>query len=287
MKRWVSVLLGLVAMVSAGVAVWTYVDTDTASLQLVLAEVDGEVKLTDGTGQTLDVEVGRVLNPAERVATSAASQAVLRRGSESWIRLGPTSSLRVTSIDDDGAVGIELEDGAIEARVRPGSGALRVGSQGREVLATNADFTVGVQTDVMLVGAQRGSVSLSGVDVTLVEEGTVATVVDRHAEIGPVPEDLLLQVEWPETRRTAADEGVLTGQTSAGAAVMVEGSFGQRRVRADAQGSFRVAVPLGEGDNLVNVRAVDLFGNEAVVDGALQTRDTRGPTYSGGSRFGD
>ena len=42
MKRWVGVLLGLVAL-SAGLgALWTYLSDGSGELQLVLAEIDGD-----------------------------------------------------------------------------------------------------------------------------------------------------------------------------------------------------------------------------------------------------
>jgi hypothetical protein len=242
--------------------------------------------LTDGTGMVLAGQVGRVLAANERVETLANSQAILGLGTDTRIRLGPTSSVRVTGVDENG-VQLELEDGALQATVRAESGSVRIASEGREVLATNADFTVGVHGDVLQVGSERGSVSLSGVDVTLVNEGNLAVVVDRHAEIGPVPDNLLLDIEWPGAQVTRNKVGYLLGNTSPGATVQVEGDFGELWERADAEGRFEMEIPLGEGANDVRVRAVDIFGNEDSVTGALADRDSKIPPVRVGVGFGE
>ena len=53
MKRWVSVVLGVVALVAAFVAVWIFLSEGAGQLDLVLVEVDGEVMLTFVVNVTL------------------------------------------------------------------------------------------------------------------------------------------------------------------------------------------------------------------------------------------
>ncbi|MCA9568968.1 MAG: hypothetical protein KC656_14060, partial [Myxococcales bacterium] len=129
-------------------------------------------------------------------------------------------------------------------------------------------------------------VAVMGTDVSRVPAGSRAVIRGRAAALGPIPDDLLLTVAWPEDRRTRADMGEVSGQTSPGASVVVEGAFGRRVVTADGEGTFRTRVPLGEGENPVAVTATDLFGEVAEVRGVLQTRDTSPPTIRGSVEYG-
>ncbi len=154
------------------------------------------------------------------------------------------------------------------------------------MLATNGEFEVGVSDDVLQVTAIEGSPALSGMDRTRLEAGQQATVIGRHAEVAPVSEDLLLAVDWPEEAvRTRREITVVTGRTAPGARVLLRGSFGERTVRADADGVFSAEVPLSEGDNPIEVLAVDALGKRTQVAGALQFRDTKGPSFRGGVEY--
>ena len=170
------------------------------------------------------------------------------------------------------------------------SGAVRLTNRGRVVLATNGDFAVGVErTDpedgafgVMQINATRGSVSLSGMDATQLQEGEQAVVIDRHAEVGTVPEELLLAVDWPAEARTRAAATTVSGVTLPGALVKLSGTFGERTVKANSEGRFVAELPLEEGDNPIEVSATDILGKAASIEGMLQTRDTRGPSFGAG-----
>lgn len=287
MRRWVGVLLGLVALAAGIGALWTYLSDGASEMTLVLVDVDGTVTLAGPDGTALAAEVGRPLDASDHVATGKGSRAVLGLGSETRIRLGPESSLAVTSVGADG-VRLELEGGALEATVRPGSGAVRVGNAGREVVATNAEFAVGVSDGVLQVEARDGELGLSGVDETRLQAGNVATLVDRKAAIAAIPEELLLEVRWPSEERTRAATQEVAGRTVPGALVAVRGGWGEPVVgRADAEGRFRIEVPLTEGRNPVTVHATDPLGNRADVEGVLNTRDTLGPRSKSGVIYGD
>ncbi len=286
MRKWIGWLLGVVVCLAGITAWWMLRPTGGGQHVLVLTEMDGQVSVMGPTGEAVNAVVGAPLSPEDRVATGGASRAVLGLGRETRIRIGPDSALQVVSVDGDG-VRLELEGGALQASVRPDGGAVRIGNGGRSVLATNADFNMEVDDSLLVVGSTRGSLSLSGVDVTRVEEGSVATIVDRSAEIGPVPQELFLNVEWPRVARTRETKTVLAGVTTPGAQVQLEGPWGVRRVRADGSGAFQVELPLSEGANDVRVTALDLFGNQADVQGELQTRDTMGPSFTGGVRYGN
>jgi hypothetical protein len=278
-------LLTLVVIVAMITAVWRYIRAEARHGQLSVAEVAGEVRLQRVDGEQVDASRGQILQAEDRVSTGADGRAVLSLGPQTRVRIGPTSSLRVTGVDDVG-VSLELEDGALQATVRPDSGAVRLSNRNRAILATNGEFAVGVSRtadgDVLQINATRGALSLSGLDVTRLDEGQQAVVVDRHAEVGPVPEELLLAVDWPSEARTRAEKTVVSGRTQPGARVTLEGSFGVRTVMANADGRFVAELPLAEGDNPIEVSATDPVGKAATIEGMLQTRDTKGPSFSGG-----
>ncbi len=284
MRRLLVSLLTLVVVVAMVMAVGRYLSSDRLEAELRVVEVHGGV-MVSGSDDEHEAQEGENLGANDQIVTGEGARAVLSVNGGSQIRLAPQASVRVKSIDLDG-VSLELEDGNLTATVRPESGAVRVGNGGREVVATRGEFAVGVSGDVLQVDARRGDLVLSGVDVTRVEEGQQATVVDRHAEIEAVPKELLLDVAWPEGERTRRDTSTVSGTTAPGARVIARGSFGEVSVRAGTDGRFELAVPLAEGDNRVRLEAIDPVGRSTEVQGALHTRDTTGPTMRGGVEYG-
>jgi hypothetical protein len=210
----------------------------------------------------------------------------LALGAQTRIRVGPDSSVQVRSVDEEG-VRLELENGALQATVRPGSGALRVGSQGREILATMAEFEMGVGPDgILAVEATQGNLLASGItNVAQIQEGARATVsASGEASIKPISEELLLAVDWPSDHRTRLDHQQVSGQTEPGAHVRLERGDTIIELVADARGRFEADVPLWEGENPLRVQVVDVLGHAIVADYTL-TRDTRGPTFRGGVEY--
>jgi hypothetical protein len=285
MRRALIPLLAAVVVLAMLTALWQYLRGESPHGQLELTEVTGDVQVARPTEGSAPALRGTVLRPEDRIATGSTGRAVLSLGRDTHIRVGPVTTLQVVAVDEAG-VSVELENGALQATVRPESGAVRVGSRGRAVLATNGEFAVGVQDELMQVSAARGSLSLSGVDRTRVEEGEQAIIVDRHADVGPVPEELLLAVDWPQEARTRARTTTVTGFTQPGARIRLSGSFGERMVTANADGAFVADVPLAEGENPVAVEAIDVLGRSTAVEGTLPTRDTQGPSFRGGVDYG-
>lgn len=286
MRRVLVGVLACVVVIAMLVALWQYAQGDAPRPELVLTEVGGEVRLVRGHGP-IEARSGAVLAPLDRVATGEGGSAVLTLGRDTNIRMGPASTVEVVAVDQTG-VSLELENGALQATVRPESGAVRVGNRGRSVVATAGEFEVGVRGEVLQVSATRGGLSLSGMDATRLEEGEQATVIDRHADVAEIPEELLLAVVWPESTRTRASTAVVSGRTTPGARVEIRGQGWRREVVADAQGEFVAAdLPLEEGDdNPVEIVAVDALGRRAPVErGSLGVRDTRGPSFQGGVEY--
>jgi len=278
-------LLSAVLIVAMAVTLWRYAAADRVQVELVVVELRGAVTVAaEGETPQLASE-GQPVGVDDAIETPQGGRAVLALNGSTRIALGSSSRVRVDKVGEEG-VRLELEGGALEATVRPEAGAVRVASRGRAVVATQGSFAVGVSGDVFQVDAREGDVVLSGVDVTRLEEGQQATVIDRHAEIAPVPTELLLDVAWPTLQRTRREEGFLEGTTVPGARVVVKGVFGERSTTADATGAFSVSVPLAEGDNQVVVRSIDPLGRASERSGALGRRDTTGPRFQGGVEYG-
>ncbi len=298
MRRSLIALLAVVVLAVMAGAVWRYVRAEGPVPELLVSEIEGEVTLVrsgggeaggdrataaSAGGAPVAATEGMVLGKSDRLATGDGARAELLLGDDTHIKVGPTSSLQVLSVDEAG-VSLELENGALEATVRPESGAVRVGNRGRAVLSTNGAFQVGVRDEVLQVVASSGDIALSGMDQTRLRPGEQATVLDRHAEIGDVPEELLLAVDWPAEARTRAETGQVVGRTSPGATVVVRGTLGEQRVIADREGRFEAMIALAEGENRVVVEAIDVLGRKSDVPGVL-VRDTRGPAFQGGVRY--
>lgn len=280
MRRSVVLLLaGAVALV-VGVAVWRYVASEPTSGQLVVREIEGALTIRRGA-ETVRVAPGDAVETDDHLTTGAAGRALLELAPGTRIRLGPSTELTVLQVGSDG-VRLALEDGQLQATVRPSAGAVRVSSRGREVVSTQGAFRVGVAGDVLAVAAEEGDVVLTGVEPPgLLAVGTQTVAVRDQRTTAPIPEALLLAVEWPESGRTRAPTERVRGTTAPGASVVAEGAFGRRAVRAGSDGTFTLDLPLEEGPNAVTVRAEDLLGGSSSVAGELPTRDTTGPALRG------
>jgi hypothetical protein len=272
-------LAGLVALV-VGVAVWRYVASEPTSGRLVVREVEGALTIRRGV-ETVHAAAGDVVGAEDHLTTGAAGQALLELTPGTRIRIGASTELTVLQVGAEG-VRLALEDGQLQATVRPSAGAVRVASRGREVVSTQGAFRVGVAGDVLAVAAEEGEVVLTGVEPPgLLGVGTQTVAVGDQRTTAPIPEALLLAVEWPEPGRTRAPTERVRGTTAPGASVVAEGSFGRRAVRAGSDGVFTLELPLEEGTNAVTVRAEDLLGGASSVAGELPTRDTTGPSLRG------
>jgi ferric-dicitrate binding protein FerR (iron transport regulator) len=278
MRRVVLAVLTLVLAVAVGTAGWKYLAAEDDAPRLIVAEIEGAVNVSRGGAPLVNAARGTVLAPGDQVETGAEARAVLQLSPGTKVRLGPTSSVGVVSVDRDG-VELELENGLLQATVRPESGAVRVGSRGRQVVATRGEFQVGVNDEILQVAASSGEVSLAGVEPPVVlGAGEQVTVVDRQARRTPIPAEVVLAVAWPAPdHRTRAETQTIEGTTEPGAEVRIEGDFGRRVVHADKAGFFHAEVPLAEGDNRVHIVARDLLGREIDSTGNLPTRDTTGP----------
>ncbi len=285
LKKWMAPLMAIVVLVSGAVAILSYLSEDPVAQSLVISEVSGDVSVAGREGSSATVGVGALLEPDQRLITGPASRAVLSLGEDTRIRLGSDSTVQVRGHDST-AVTLELEDGALQATVRPGSSALRVGSRGRQILATDATCDLGVGPDgTLVVEMSEGSAVTSGfegMNGPLAQGSRTTVSPDGQASVTPISEELLLAVQWPTERRTKEKVTQVTGTTVPGAQVNIYAGERLIQVIADHHGIFQASLPLEEGENPLRVEATDPLGREATVSGWTVELDHQGPTFRGG-----
>ena len=245
---------------------------------LLITSVEGDVRKVDGTGGTVAAVVGLRVGAQDRLSAASGGRATLSLGADTRLTLDENSSIRVTAVNDE-EVKLELEGGKMQATVKKGGGKVGVASKGREVQAVDADFSAGVSVDgTLAVEASRGDLSVTGVPgaTSLASGQRLVTAEGGSPLLSAVSDQLLLNVDWPETRQRA-EVVVVTGVTEPGARVLVTQGSTEVEARANAKGEFTVRVALLEGENRVKVRAVSVLGNSADIEHALE-RDTTPPT---------
>lgn len=248
--------IAFILIVGVGWVGYQELFNDSAAVRVVLQDVHGTVELRSGS-QVAPARVGAEVGAADRLVAGADGQAVLAFGGESRVTLEANSSLQVTSVDETG-VRVSLEDGRVQATVRPGSPGLDIRSGGRTVTASDADFSVVRGAGGVGVETTRGAVDVDGVPVVA---GRRAVIADGATPMQmPASESLLLQVAWPGLERTPSGAVRLVGTTEPGASVRVRTPAGDVRTTAGPDGAFAVDAALGEGENAVAVEAVNVFG---------------------------
>lgn len=248
-----------------------------AAADLRVLEVLGEVELTRA-GQTRSVEAGQELLAQDGLHVGEGGRAVVGIGAETRLDLEEQSSIRVLDVSA-GGVRVELEEGRVSARVRPGSPALGVVSGGRTVSSAEGSFTVAAdRAGVLAVQTAEGEARLEGVaGATAVPAGSrLVDVPGQTPSLGAIPAELLLEVSWPSGGPLREDSVVLKGKTNSFANVRVVGAAADVDARAGPDGRFELSVPLAEGENAVRVQATDVLGEEAEQSGQV-SRDSTAP----------
>ncbi len=247
--------------------------SDSGAVRVVLYDVHGSVSVESG-GVSSPAAVGGQIGAADRLVSGADGGAVLAFGDQSRVTLEPNTSVQVTSVDSTG-VRLSLEDGRVKATVRAGGPSLGVAAGGRSISAKDADFTVAKSGDGVGVETSRGRVAVDGTDVAAGKRAVYPK--DGSPLQMPASETLLLQVAWPSTTRTAAPKVEVTGTAEPGARLAASTAAGTAAAVAAKDGTFSFQIPLGEGDNTVNVVATNVFGQVSRAQWQV-SRDSRPPS---------
>jgi len=277
-KELLQPLFVAVAILLMGAGVYHLVFGVNAAPSVVIENVTGQVETEGAKGRKL-AEVGAKLSLDERLVVGEASRADLAFGETTKLTLQSDSSIRVVGASVSGLL-VELENGRVQATVRPGGAMLGVTSGDRTVTAENARFSMGVgEAELLGLEVRDGSVAMQGVEgVEEVASGqSVLVVGESLAAQGDIPARLLLEVDWPEQVATTSQKTVLRGKTAPGAQVIAGGEGATVRTVADPSGEFALEVPLEEGENELSLQAISVMGRKESATSTV-VRDSEAPT---------
>ena len=229
-------------------------------------------------GESEFLEPGMSVDVASTVRTGVGGNVALQYGDGANLMLMSNASMKVLNADRSG-VRVELQEGTLSARVRPGMPPLGITNRGRAVNATDADFTVMVDRGGGLSAmAREGSLKLQGFEgqSVLRKDEILRAIPQADAVVAAATESLLLDVQWPDAQKTRAEEMELTGRTDPYASVVFGAGQDAIRVRADRDGNFRATVPLQEGENALELTVQDVLGREAKQNHTVR-RDSTAP----------
>jgi hypothetical protein len=269
-------LIGLVLVF--GVVGYQVLFGERPAYELVVVSANDAELVLGAQGERIQIQPGMVVDVDGLVETGGAGAVALKYGSGAELMLSSKSSMRVVSTGSKG-IRVELDAGAVSARVRPGSPPLSISNRGRAVGATDADFTVMVSRGGPLsVASQRGAVSLQGFPGTDgLGAGSVVHAPDgRPPEFAKITESLLFEVVWPAKPKTREAEVELSGTTDPYATVTLGTGAQAVRVRADRDGRFRATVSLAEGENDIELNVRDVTGRVATQRQSVR-RDSTAP----------
>ncbi len=278
MRQQLQIVLGLLLLLAIGALGYQVLFRGKNHSQITILSMSGEVVHVALDAEAVLTNVGDAIGIQDSLRTGEDGSVILGMGEASRIHLAADSSIRVLSADSAG-IRVELEEGLVSAKIRPGSPSLGISSRGRAANAKDADFTVAVDAEGMLaIEPERGEVLLQGIDgVERVSEGMRMTdLPGRPPVTNPIPNSLLLEVVWPKQTVTRSREITIRGRTGPYANVQVGGTDQPTKVRAGADGRFRAKIPIREGDNALEVRATDGLGSSKIKTRSL-IRDSTAP----------
>lgn len=238
---------------------------------------EGEVRVFRG-GQWIAVRQGDRLTRDDFVRTSARARAVLRLSAGSEVELRERVEIRLDRLSSAGS-SVDLRRGKLVARVSAAQGTDALSITARDTrTASDGPSHFVVQADErgqVSVAALKGAARFaSGGKTVTVKEGTETRSQPGQPPDDPerIPEEVLLQVVWPEGEKRAETTPV-RGHVAPTSTVTVNGA----PAAVGPDGEFTADVPLRDGANEVEVTAEDLSGRTRRATTTLQRRTVRPP----------
>ncbi|RKH05583.1 FecR domain-containing protein [Corallococcus carmarthensis] len=247
------------------------------AVEMVLSSFDGTVEVRHGEGAWEPAQKNMPLRPTDVVRTGRGSWAVLLNGESVELRMEPDSEISVEEISNELSK-VMLASGLATATVRGRPNVrhtfiLKAKNGDAEASTSQGTFTMSNNgAGTVSVGTREGDVKLTGKEgkYVIVRAGQRSIVRPGHAptEPDPIPSTVFLKMEWPKAKKLRQREVTVVGHTDPGSRVIVDDVI----VPTDADGGFTLNVPLNEGSNTVQVRAVGVGGahldsqRELVVD---------------------
>jgi hypothetical protein len=249
-------------------------DDDARIFQVVSA--DGQVDAYRD-GRWIAIRKGDLLTRDDLVRTVPGAHAVLRLSAGGEIELREKVEIRLDRLSAAGS-SVDLRRGKVVARVDAARETLAITAR-ETTTSTEGPAHVVVQAD------ERGQVSVATLKGTARFASAGRTVVlpegteTRSARAGAppedpekIPEEVLLQVVWPEGEHRGATAQI-EGHVRPASLVTINGA--QTAVGDD--GRFATAVPLRDGPNHVDVQTEDLAGRTRDARATIVRRPTRSP----------
>jgi len=245
---------------------------DKRPMELKLEEIRGTVEVRRGGGPWRTASVGEALHPSDAVRTREGAYAVIIGGEDVEVRMEAGTEISVEELTDS-LSRILLGSGMTTARLKIGAGqTLEMKAAGSDAVARTEGGTFTMSNNgagTVALATLVGEVAFSGQrKVVIVRAGQQSVIRPGRGptEPTPIPTSLLLKVNWPARPQRRI---VLSGQTDVGNLVDVGG----RIIPTDEQGRFSHLMPLEEGANSVQIRAVSVGGlrQEAKRDLTLDT----------------
>jgi hypothetical protein len=229
-------------------------------------------------GRWIAIGKGDQLTRDDVVRTVPGAHAVLRLSAGGEIELREKVEIRLDRLSAAGS-SVDLRHGKVVARVG-GEASDTLAITARETrTSTEGPAHIVVQADEhgqVSVAALKGTARFAAAGKTVVlREGTETR--SRAAGAPPddpekIPEDVLLQIVWPEGERHG-DTATVQGHVAAASLVTINGA----PTPVGADGAFQATFPLREGANRVKVSAEDLAGRSREAQGTIVRRPTRPP----------
>jgi Glucodextranase, domain B/FecR protein len=227
-------------------------------------------------GRWIAIKQGDLLTRDDVVRTVPGAHAVLRLSAGGEIELREKVEIRLDRLSAAGS-SVDLRHGKVVARVGDVRDTLAI-TAAETRTSTEGPAHVVVQADEhgkVSVASLKGTAKFAaaGKTVTL-PEGT-----ETHSEPGAAPEDpekipeeVLLQVVWPEGERHA-DTAAIEGHVRPASLVTINGA----ETPVGADGRFQARLPLRDGANHIAVETEDLSGRHRTASQTLVRRPTRPP----------
>ena len=227
-------------------------------------------------GRWMAIKQGDQLTRDDVVRTVPGAHAVLRLSAGGEIELREKVEIRLDRLSAAGS-SVDLRHGKVVARVGDVRDTLAITALAT-LTSTEGPAHVVVQADEhgqVSVAALRGTARFAAAGKTVVL--TPGTETRSRAGAAPedpekIPEEVLLQVVWPEGEHPG-DKADIEGHVRPASLVTINGA----ETAVGADGRFAVTVPLREGANRVAVEAEDLAGRRRAATTTLVRRATRPP----------
>lgn len=230
--------------------------------RILVHEVRGQVEFRRGDGPWRPLHRSEELNQHDEIRTSVQARALIELGPSVTVELAPRTQVNIAELSAT-LSRVRLQDGRIASTVQQSEGfRFRVQVQGSGAVAeTEAGrFTVMRRgSGPVAVAAEEGSVSVAAAGTRVeVGAGEQSLVVGGLAPTPPsrIPTSLLLKLGRPPPSRQRATEARVTGQTTPGAALLINGEVAP----VAGNGEFSITVALHQGENEIVVEVEDVVG---------------------------